>query len=590
MSAAKELVIGVEGGGTKTEWIHLSRENGESVILRTGRLPAANFKLIQEDALVRLLHSLPAEATHVGVFLAGCGSPRDRRRLEEIVRGAWPHAQVVVGSDRNSGLATAFADRDGIAVIAGTGSAVHGRRDGRVEKAGGWGQLLGDRGSGYDLAMQGLRYCLRTYDLEHRTTPLARDLLRDLGLNCLDDLVGWVREADKLSVAKLAPVIFSGARNGDAEVQAIVEGGARRLAEYARAVAVRLGLDAPEVRVLGGIFVHHPEYVSAFRRHLGAGLPDANVEVCAESGALGAAWLAAHGPMPAIAGAEAEAPVSTEELAVAATEQINPRSTQLDRLDTPQLVDLFISEEELVTSALGSSRAALCAAVDLVSGRMRDGGRLFYVGAGTSGRLGVLDASEIPPTFRAPPELVQGIIAGGFTALHRAVEGAEDSETEGVVAVEDRGVAAGDVVCGIAASGRTPFVLGALRRAREFGAGTILLSCNPARTRSPRPWDVEIDLPTGPELITGSTRLKAGTATKLALNMLSTCAMIRLGKVRGNLMIDLNVSNAKLRNRAARIVSRLNGVTYLEAERELAAHHWNVRECLDADSSKSVSE
>lgn len=584
MPGSKELVLGVEGGGTKTEWIFISHENGESTLLRHGRLPASNFKFITEESLVRLLRTLPTEATRVGVFLAGCGTDHDRKQLRQIVESVWPHAEIAVGSDRNSGLATAFPEGDGIAVIAGTGSAVHGKRGDLVERAGGWGQLLGDRGSGYDLAMQGLRYCLRMYDLEHRTTLLARALLRELGLNRLDDLVNWVKDADKLSVAKLAPVIFEAARRGERELQTVIENGARRLAEYTWAVAGRLGLDAPEVRLMGGLFVNHPEYADLFKTHVSGWLPHAHVEMCAESGAIGAARLALDTAfLPAGAPpAEMPPPAEAAELADAATEQVNPRSTHLDELETPQLIELFVAEEEHVTHALAGSRADLVEAVDLVTEALQKGGRLFYVGAGTSGRLGVLDASEIPPTFSAPPDLVQGIIAGGFPALQRSVEGAEDSEGEGALAVDDRGVQSGDVVCGIAASGRTPFVLGALRRARESDARTILLTCNPNRRHDGFRWDVEIDLATGPELITGSTRLKAGTATKLALNILSTCAMIRLGKVVGNFMVDLNPSNVKLRDRATRIVSQILGCSYEDAERQLEEHGWHVRACLEA--------
>ena len=187
----------------------------------------------------------------------------------------------------------------------------------------------------------------------------------------------------------------------------------------------------------------------------------------------------------------------------------------------------------------------------------------------------MLDASEIPPTFGAPPELVQGIIAGGATALHRAVEGAEDQPESGALAVLERGVRAGDAVCGLTASGRTPFVLGALARAHQLGARTILLTCNPARTRTG--WDVEIDLPTGPEIVTGSTRLKAGTATKVVLNILSTCAMVRLGRVRGNSMVDLHISNAKLRDRGVRLVSRELRISYEEARERLEKAGWDVR-------------
>jgi N-acetylmuramic acid 6-phosphate etherase len=190
----------------------------------------------------------------------------------------------------------------------------------------------------------------------------------------------------------------------------------------------------------------------------------------------------------------------------------------------------------------------------------------------------VLDASEIPPTFGASPELVQGIMAGGAIALHRAVEGAEDQPEAGVLAIVLRGVQAGDVLCGIASSGRTPFVLGALAKAREVGAYTVLLTCNPARTRTN--WDVEIDLPTGPEIVTGSTRLKAGTATKVTLNLLSTAAMVRLGRVRGNRMVDLGITNEKLRDRGTRMVAEALNLSYDEARARLAAAGWNVRSCL----------
>jgi N-acetylmuramic acid 6-phosphate etherase len=301
---------------------------------------------------------------------------------------------------------------------------------------------------------------------------------------------------------------------------------------------------------------------------------------------LGAAWLAERTAgdrrWPVEEGAK-EIVADAAGLAKAATEQANPRSVNLEERTTAELVDLFATEEEQVARALVSCRSELIAAVDLVSDALRAGGRLFHLGAGTSGRLGVLDASEIPPTFGAPPELVQGIIAGGAEALHRAVEGAEDQPAAGAQAIVERGVRAGDVLCGIAASGRTPFVLGALERARQLGARTILLTCNPLRAKATTSWDAEIDLPVGPEIITGSTRLKAGTATKVTLNLLSTCAMIRLGRVRGNAMVDLHISNAKLRDRGVRLVSTTLGLGYDEARERLERTGWNVRACLEGE-------
>jgi N-acetylmuramic acid 6-phosphate etherase len=585
MQTSKKLVLGIDGGGTKTEWLFLEhREDlNANLILAKGRLPASNIKITSDESLIRLFETLPGGATHVGAFLAGCGTDSDREHLRALVARVWPHAHIEVGSDRNSAFATAFGDGDGIAVIAGTGSAVHGRRGAQYERAGGWGQLLGDRGGGYDLAMQGLRCTLCAFDLEHHVTPLGRDALRELALNSLEDLVDWARNADKMSVAKLAPIVFRAADDGDAEALDIVNAGARRLAQYACAVAKRLEVPTPEVKLLGGLFIHHPVYVDLFKGYLADLVSGARVAVCADSPAIGAARLAAGEAVKVRGRAEPRAVIQATELseiAGASTEQRNPRSEHLDEMDTGRLIDLFVSEEDRVTDALAAASPSLEEAVKHTSESLNCGGRLFYVGAGTSGRLGMLDASEIPPTFGAPIDLVQGIIAGGVQALYRAVEGAEDEALQGAVAIAERGLRGGDVVCGITASGRTPFVFGALERAKSMGAVTILLTCNPSRQRNGKRWDVEIDLPTGPELVTGSTRLKAGTATKVALNILSTCTMIRLGKVKGNLMVDLRASNVKLRDRAIRVVSETRQLSYQEAEQILLEHDWNVRESL----------
>jgi len=265
------------------------------------------------------------------------------------------------------------------------------------------------------------------------------------------------------------------------------------------------------------------------------------------------------------------------------TEQRNPRSQDLEKLSLQELVELFVDEETSVQDALRKVAADLGRAIEIVTKSLRKGGRLFYVGAGSSGRIGVLDASEIPPTFGASPELVQGVMAGGVTALFRSVEGAEDEEGGGAIAMDERGVRDVDVVVGITASGRTPFVLGALARAKAKGAKIILLSCNPDGTGKAAV-DLMIVLAVGPEILTGSTRLKAGTATKITLNIISTGAMVALGKVRGNLMIDLHASSTKLRDRAIRVVSELAGCDYNSAREKLEAGGWNLRAVVDAIS------
>jgi N-acetylmuramic acid 6-phosphate etherase len=241
------------------------------------------------------------------------------------------------------------------------------------------------------------------------------------------------------------------------------------------------------------------------------------------------------------------------------TEQRLAESMTLDAMSTEQAVALMNAQDAAAVAAVAAERANVARAVELVVAALSAGGRLIYVGAGTSGRLGVLDAAECPPTFRTDPEQVQGIIAGGEPAMFRAQEGAEDRPEDGAAAVDGKAVGKNDVVIGIAAGGTTPFVHGALRRARERGAKTVFLSCVQPVPDEPVV-DVVIRPLTGPEVVTGSTRLKAGTATKLVLNTISTVAMVRLGKVYENLMVDLRATNTKLWDRGARIVATLTGL------------------------------
>jgi N-acetylmuramic acid 6-phosphate etherase len=575
--AASERILGVEGGGTKTTWVLVERMADGLRVVDQGKLPPSNLRLTPPDRLRSIFRQLPQEVHRVGMFLAGCGAG-DQRLLEMLCAEVWPNAKIVVGSDRDSGLAAALGHGDGIAVNAGTGAAVTGRRGERIEKAGGWGHILGDTGGGYFLSVQALRLILREYDLHRGEAQFTASILRALSLNSRDELVRWAQTADKMEVATLSPIVFEAARNGDPNVAKIIEEGAEVLAEYTGAVASRLGLLAPKVILLGGLFQRDSLYVAAFRRRLKKNLSDARVGMSEQSPELGAAWLAAE--IEERGTLSFGTPTSeVETLAVALTEQRNPRSKNLETLSAQEVVELFVHEEKFVQDALRKEVGSLARGIEIVTKTLRKGGRLFYVGAGTSGRLGVLDASEIPPTFGAGPELVQGIVAGGVSALRHSIEGAEDEPGGGALAIAERGVTGADIVCGISASGRTPFVLGALAAAKSLGAQTILLTCNPVRTRS-EAFDLEIDLATGPEILTGSTRLKAGTATKIALNILSTGAMVALGKVRGNLMIDLANTNEKLRDRAARLVAALGKCDYAEACERLQKNGWNVRAAL----------
>ncbi|NLQ04320.1 N-acetylmuramic acid 6-phosphate etherase [Cylindrospermopsis raciborskii] len=247
------------------------------------------------------------------------------------------------------------------------------------------------------------------------------------------------------------------------------------------------------------------------------------------------------------------------------TEQINPHSLNLDQLNALELVELFNSEDQKALSAIAGAKMELAAAIEQIAAKLHQGGRLFYIGAGTSGRLGVLDAAECPPTFCTPPDLVQGIIAGGAGALLRSSEGLEDLAEDGENAIIQHQVNSLDVVVGITAGGTTPYVHGALYGARQRGALTIFIACVPAQQVAVEA-DVDIRLLTGPEILAGSTRLKAGTATKLALNILSTGVMVKLGKVYGNRMVDVAVTNQKLHDRALRILRDLTDLNKEAAE------------------------
>ena len=278
------------------------------------------------------------------------------------------------------------------------------------------------------------------------------------------------------------------------------------------------------------------------------------------------------------------------------TEQVNPASSELDALSTEDLVGVFVAEDRKPQEAVAGAAAALAQAIDAIAQRLQAGGRLFYLGAGTSGRLGVLDAAECPPTFCSAPELVQGVLAGGAPALLRSSEGLEDLFDAGRSDLEARGFGSGDALVGIAAGGTTPYVHGGLAHARSLGALAIAMACVPAE-QVPMPCDIDIRLLTGPEVLTGSTRLKAGTATKMALNILSTGVMVRLGKVYGNRMVDVAVTNSKFEDRALRILSDLANVSREQGRALLEASAGSVklalvmaRRSLDAEQAAEVLE
>src|SRR5712691_1576414 len=292
-------VLGVEGGGTRTAWTLVEVDDGKLSVVDEGELPPTNFRLTRHEQIRAIFRELPREVERVGAFLAGCGTETDRAELTKLCAEVWPRAAIITGSDRDSGFAAAFGDRDGITVNAGTGASVTGRRMGRIERAGGWGHVLGDAGGGYFLALQMLRFVLRDYDLHRTGSRLAQEILRTLCLNNLDELVRWAQSAGKMEIAMPAPLVFTAATTGEEQPNEILRAGARVLAEYTHAVARRLEFTARPVALLGGLFRAHSIYVKAFSGELATLLPEASLSVVEKSPSLGAAWLAMNRAMEA---------------------------------------------------------------------------------------------------------------------------------------------------------------------------------------------------------------------------------------------------------------------------------------------------
>ncbi len=562
---AGSFFLGIEGGGTRTVAL-LGDARGQ--IHKRFELGPLNLKIASDADVLRRLREIKGRATvrpsSWSLCIAGCRTAADRARLRSLAERIWPRVPLYVGNDLDSGFAAAFGlNGSGILVISGTGSCVQGRNGKTIAQAGGWGHLLGDHGSGYWVALTGLRAAVREHDRRGAISPALRHVLRRLCLNSPDELIDWIQAASKAEVAALASEFL------DEDGSRLTLQAASFLAMDCDAVAKKLGLANPDIALVGGLLTGHKRFRSWVTHRLRLLFPRARIFVPRRESAVGALLLA---------GGEARS-ASTFKPQVSSlslTEQRNPRTMDLDKRSVPRLIDTLLNEETRVIPALRENKQAIAWAVNDIVHAFRRGGRLFYIGAGTSGRLGVLDASECPPTFSTDPEMVQAIIAGGATALHTAVEGAEDDPVAGADAVRARKVGRRDIVIGIAASGSTPFVLSALDEAKRLGAKTFLLCFSPPRSKVHTP----LFFRTGPEVITGSTRLKAGTATKLVLNMLTTISMIRLGKVVGNLMVDVKPTNEKLRARACRIVATLKRCSEEQARERLVRSHWNIKKAL----------
>ncbi len=594
----RPFTLGIEGGGTRTTAL-LADARGREIERAT--FGPGNVRLLDDRALVKLLRGIGKlfeKPDAIGLGLAGARNESDRQRVRAVVGKIWKGTPCHVTHDlevalvaRPGGPGPGPPARATVLVLSGTGSCCFGMAaDGRTAKMGGWGHVLGDKGSGFEIGLRGLKAVVFYFDRDGAWSRLGERLLAATNCNEPNDLIDWASQADKDAMAALAPEVFAAAKKRDRIARDVLAGAAGMLAKDAVACAGKLTKKNSRVDFVlsGGVLRNQPTFARTVALEIKTRWPKANVSTQKRDGVWGAIVLGAAllketnsqaQPSKAQRGGQwRDEPASPQSpVHLPATEERNRRSMNLDKLPTQSAITLMLSEEARGAGAVLGESKKIARIVGWVAAALKNGGRLFYVGAGTSGRLGVLDASECPPTFRAKPEQVQGIIAGGPRALTRSIEGAEDDSDAGAAAVQFRGVGKKDVVIGIAASGRTPFVWGAMEAAARRGARTALVCFDPKLKRRAGVPHLIVAPAIGPEVLTGSTRLKAGTATKLILNCITTLAMVRLGKVRGNLMVDLDPKNKKLRDRAVRIVQMLTGAEEGEAWQGLEKCGWDIR-------------
>jgi len=596
-------LIGIECGATRSTVLLCQ---GDDLPCIRAEFGPANVRLMDDHQLIQHFSrirtiqtdSMPPLAGIV-VGIAGARTESDRERVREAAAKVWPKVPCYATNDLEPALVAAEnvnADKyhARVLILSGTGSCCFGRtRDGKTARLGGWGHIIGDKGSGYEIGLRALKAIVYYLDRDGKLGLLGQSVLETLLLNQPDDLIDWCKTASKPDIARIAVKVFESAAKGDKASKDILDAAAESLATDGINCAKKLVKNNAPVEFVfaGSVLLKQPQFASKVRGILMKRWPKAfvtpskresiwgTVELAQELFGLGSRQVG-RGHVPIVVHkSELDTSIFPVATTLSPTEQRNPRSLNLDKLPLRKAIQLMIEEENQIPGALMKEAKKIEQAIELIVDSFQRGGRLLYVGAGTSGRLGVLDASECPPTFRVPPEKVQGIIAGGQTALWRSVEGAEDDVIAGIEAIHNRGVNKRDTVIGIATSGRTPFVWGALNAAKKRGAKTIFLCFNPNIDIPPVSMpDVVISPEVGPEVLTGSTRLKAGTATKLVLNMFTTLAMVRIGKVISNLMVDMNASNKKLRERAVRIVQAITGKDSAAAVGALEKSRWVVKD------------
>lgn len=576
------VVLAFEGGATHTKAAVVRQGMAQTPLFEAGPCNPTAYGV---GASVRALVAAGTQAlaawrgptpSVAAIGSAGAVDDAQRRALGEAICRQLGTARAVVATDLHPLLLANAWQRPGILCIAGTGSNVLAQDGaGHLVQVGGRGTLLGDDGSGYMIAYDALRAAARARDGWGPPTVLETALPEAAGVPHFDALIAWGASASKRDIAVLCQTIFACAAQGDAVAQVCIAEQAQLLAEQVLAAAARLGAGNAtlgHVFGVGGLFERYPVFIEDFNARLAEEGPLRYVPPPV-TGPAAVAVLARLSAVPAWA-AEVR---HGERSSVLPSTEATPQAPGLDALPTADLVRAMLNAEATVSAALTRQAAPLTAVVQAAADSLAAGGRILYFGAGTSGRLGVLDASECGPTFGVGPETIDARIAGGDHALRHAVEGAEDDPALGAEDVVALAVGPGDLVIGIAASGRTPYVGGVLEAAHTRGARTALVCCvdHPALAA-----DLIVALDTGAEVLPGSTRLKAGTATKIALNVISTGALARSGRVFEGKMVAMRASNTKLRARAARMVAELTGQDLDNATQLLEVATYDIRAAI----------
>ena len=605
----------MDGGGTGTLAV-VARSGG--AIAGQGRAGASSVYSVSRTAALEATRSavqaacrearVEASEIRAACFgFAGAGREEDRAIYEDIVGSLGLSTRPEVASDVEIALDAATFGVDGAILVSGTGSVCMGRAGSLVVRVGGQGPVLGDEGSGYDIGRKAIIACLKAAEGRGAPTLLSDVVPAFLGIPCIQDAPTLFRlGGERGRVAELGFRVLEAAYfDCDPVAMAITREAASELVQLVGAVFGQLGCTVP-VWLSGGVFAASQEYAQDVVREAGLRYRGLHVAFLETAPVAGAVWRAFRqvGEEPAclcgfsqLGTAKLEAARRTRQgcpsplrvsgnrsplqvvecrISLPVTERRNPRSAALSAMSVLEIVRVMTDEDALVAPAVAACSAAIATAVQWAAASLGGLGRLVYVGAGTSGRLGVLDAAECPPTFGVEPGRVVAVIAGGDAAITRPVEGAEDSEAAGGSAMDALSVGPDDTVVGIAASGATPFTVGAVRRARHLGAGTVALVSNPG-SRLESEALLTICPLAGPEVLTGSTRLKAATSHKMVLNIISTGAMVLLGKTFGNLMVDVRPLNSKLKDRAGRMVAEASGVDPQSAARLLEAAGGSAR-------------